>query len=213
MAPPNPATHHNRYAAIKMNTALLITATLFIEIGIPIILMALICFYKEMRRYTVVQLGAVLPWLIFYLVCAIYYALNPNRFSMGFGFIFVMTFIFYCLSFVIGFLISLVPYPKSLKFRFIIGFASPFVLYGVREIWIIVGWPETVHPAAVADAAHLPQGHDVMRTITFSKIIQMPLAAFSALLDSSPILGVAVSPRFAGFSICFFIIECIVSRL
>ncbi len=119
-----------------MSEEKLILAATSIEIGIPIILIALICRYKELRPYTIVQLGSVTPWLIFYIFCTIYYIWDPNKLRMGLGFIFVMSFIFYCLSFVIGFLISFFPYPKGLKFRFVIGFISPFLMYGLRELWI-----------------------------------------------------------------------------
>lgn len=122
-----------------MSDDLLIIAAIFIEIGIPIVLIALIFLFKEWRRYTVVQLASVIPWLVFYLLCTIYYLLNPNAPEMGLGFIFVMSFIFYGFTFVLGFLFSLVPYPKTLKLRFVVGFTSPFLLYGFRELWRILG--------------------------------------------------------------------------
>ncbi len=122
-----------------MSDNLLIIASILIEIGIPIVLIALIFLYKEWRRYTVVQLASVIPWLIFYIICTLYYFLNPNSLKMSLGFIFVMSFIFYCFTFVIGFLLSLVPYPKNLKLRFIVGLSLPFLIYGFRELWIIIG--------------------------------------------------------------------------
>ncbi len=122
-----------------MSDDLLIRASIFIEIGIPIVLIALIFLHKEWRRYTVVQLASVIPWLIFYMLCTIYYFFNPNSLKMGLGFIFVMSFIFYCFTFVIGFLLSLVPYPKNIKLRFIVGLTFPFIIYGFRELWIILG--------------------------------------------------------------------------
>ena len=122
-----------------MNDDLLIITAILIEIGIPIVLIALILLYKEWRRYTVVQLASVIPWLVFYLLCTIYYLLNPNSPKMGLGLIFVMSFIFYCFTFLLGFLFSLVPYPKTLKFRFVVGFTSPFLIYGFRELWRILG--------------------------------------------------------------------------
>ncbi len=122
-----------------MSDDLLIIVSIFIEIGIPIVLIALIFLHKEWRRYTVVQLASVIPWLIFYILCTIYYLLNPNSLKMGLGFIFVMSFIFYCFTFVIGFILSLVPYPKNIKLRFIVGLTFPFLIYGFRELWIILG--------------------------------------------------------------------------
>ena len=128
-----------RSAIKNMSDELLIIATVLIEIGITTILIALIVLYKKGRQYTVVQLASVLPWLIFYISFTIFYLFNPNAIKVDLGFIFVMSFIFYCLSFVIGILISLVPYPKNLKMRFLIGFTSPFLLYGFRELLIIIG--------------------------------------------------------------------------
>ena len=122
-----------------MNDDLLIITAILIEIGIPIVLIALIFLYKEWRRYTVVQLASVIPWLVFYLLCTIYYLLNPNSPKMGLGIIFVMSFIFYGFTFLLGFLFSLVPYPKTLKLRFVVGFTSPFLIYGFRELWRILG--------------------------------------------------------------------------
>ena len=122
-----------------MGDDLLIIAAIFIEIGIPIVLIALIYLYKEWRRYTIVQLASVIPWLVFYLLCTIYNLLNPNASEMGLGFIFEMSFIFYCFTFVLGCLFSPAPYPQTLKFRFVVGLTSPFLLYGFRGLWIVAG--------------------------------------------------------------------------
>ena len=119
-----------------MGDELLIIASVLIEIGITTLLIALIILYKNWRRYTVVQLASVIPWLLFYIVFTIFYLSNPGSTDMRLGFIFVMSFIFYCLSLIIGTLISLVPYPRNLKMRFLIGLSAPFLVYGFRELWI-----------------------------------------------------------------------------
>lgn len=122
-----------------MSDQLLIIAAVLIEIAIPTILIGLILKYKNGRRYTVVQLGSVVPWLLFFVAGAIFYFVAPEASKINLSLIFVMSFIFYCFSFVIGFLVSLIPYPRNLKIRFLMGFASPFLVYGFRELLVRVG--------------------------------------------------------------------------
>ena len=122
-----------------MNDAILILVSVLIEIGIPAILIVLIFKYRKGRRYTVVLLGSVMPWMILYIAGTVFYLIDPDAFTMKLGFLFVMSFIFFGLSFVMGLLVSLIPYPRNLKMRFIMGLTSPFLVYGLREIWIRVG--------------------------------------------------------------------------
>ncbi len=122
-----------------MSDQLLIIAAVFIEMAIPTILIALIFKYKKGRHYTVVQLGAVTPWLIFYVAGTVFYFIAPDASKINLSFFFIMSFIFYCLSFVIGFFVSLMPYPRNLKIRFLMGLTSPFLVYGFRELLIRVG--------------------------------------------------------------------------
>ncbi len=121
-----------------MSDAILILTSVLIEIGITAILIALIVYYKDWRRYTVVHLASVIPWLLFYVVFTVYYLSDPGAIDMGLGFIFVLSFIFFGLSLIVGIIISLVPFPRNLKVRFLIGLTAPFILYGFREFWIIM---------------------------------------------------------------------------
>ncbi len=121
-----------------MSDKILILASVLIEIGITAILIALIVYYKDWRRYTVVHLASVIPWLLFYIVFTFYYLSNPGSIDMGLGFIFVLSFIFFGLSLIVGIIISLVPFPRNLKIRFLIGLTAPFILYGFREFWIMM---------------------------------------------------------------------------
>ena len=122
-----------------MNDAILILVSVLIEIGIPAILIVLILKYRKGRRYTVVLLGSVMPWMVLYIAGTVFYLIDPDAFTMKLGFIFVMSFIFFGLSFFMGLLVSLIPYPRNLKVRFLMGIASPFLVYGLREILIRVG--------------------------------------------------------------------------
>ncbi len=121
-----------------MSDKILIFASVLIEIGITAILIALIVYYRDWRRYTVVHLASVIPWLLFYSVFTAYYLSNPGAIDMGLGFIFVLSFIFFGLSLIVGIIISLVPFPRNLKIRFLIGLTAPFILFGFREFWIIL---------------------------------------------------------------------------
>ncbi len=121
-----------------MSDKILIFASVLIEIGITAILIALIVYYRDWRRYTVVHLASVIPWLLFYIVFTVYYLSNPNAIDMGLGFIFVLSFIFFGLSLIVGIIISLVPFPRNLKIRFLIGLTAPFILFGFREFWIMM---------------------------------------------------------------------------
>ena len=123
---------------MTMSDQLLIIAAVFIEMAIPTILIALILKYKKGRHYTVVQLGSVIPWLIFYVAGTVFYFITPDASKINLSFFFIMSFIFYCLSFVIGFFVSLIPYPRNLIIRFLMGFTSPFLVYGFRELLIRV---------------------------------------------------------------------------
>ena len=122
-----------------MSDQVLLIAAVFIEIAIPAILVGLTLKYKKGRRYTVVQLGSVIPWLVFFLAATIFYFISPDASRINMSFIFAMSFIFYCFSFVIGFLVSLIPYPRNLKIRFLMGLTAPFLVYGFRALLVRVG--------------------------------------------------------------------------
>lgn len=106
-------------------TYLTLTALAF-ELGIPVAAIAASIRSQSLRRFAAVVLGAVAPFVMFYVVAAILYSFNPASETNVFSFhaMWAMSFPAYVAVLLVGTGLAFVPRPFNLYARFFMGFAS-----------------------------------------------------------------------------------------
>src|ERR1035437_2524500 len=99
---------------------LTIAAVLF-EAGVPIVAALLLLRASKLRNYVVVVLGSVTPMLIIYAGIVIAYWVIPYNVDVQFAFYagWVLSFILYAVSFILGIVLSLIPRPSNLIARYL----------------------------------------------------------------------------------------------
>jgi len=115
-----------------MNDTYLIVGALFIELGIPALLIFLLLKLPNKKPIFLPMIGAVTPLLMFYLFGAVdHFVLNPDEQSMYIAG-FAMTFAAYCLMLLVGFLVGVfLPASISSNWRYFIGCVSgPLCTWG-----------------------------------------------------------------------------------
>ena len=103
--------------------ALTIIAIAF-EAGVPAALLWIYFRDNRFQSRLIVILGAITPMLLFYAAIIGVYLFDQNAPASKFSFavVWMMSFFVYVLSLVAGALLSLLPWPSRMSFRFLAGF-------------------------------------------------------------------------------------------
>jgi hypothetical protein len=112
-----------------------VLAALF-ELGIPAALIVMFVRSPRSRRWAVVLLGGLLPWVCLYIYGYISHLVDPVHSNFGFYAMWVMSFFLYVVSLLVCLALSLVPRPRHLLVRFVASFvliACGIVWFGVRH--------------------------------------------------------------------------------
>ena len=109
---------------------------LSLELGVPTAAIMVMLRAPRLRKFVIVVLGAVTPFLLLYGAVAIAFLLNSSDRGNIFAFyaMSVMSFFAYAAILVGGIALAFVPKPSNLYARFFIGFASAPLSYVLLNI-------------------------------------------------------------------------------
>lgn len=114
-----------------MSSETLFILTAAFELGLPIILLAISAFLPNARKWAVVMLGALTPFLLLYVVTLVrLFILADKDAGWIYGGMWSISLIPYLVCAVLGFGIGMIPVPRGGSMRYIVGLL-PAALVGL----------------------------------------------------------------------------------
>jgi hypothetical protein len=106
------------------------------ELAFPALLAVATLRWPRIRRWSVVILGAVTPFLLFYAFTTVAFFLEQEAALLGFNAMWDLSLIPFALSIALGAALSIVPVPRTASARYVFGFAVSAVLALAWALWV-----------------------------------------------------------------------------